>query len=260
MIKLVTSDLDGTLINQLMSEVSPEMGELIHELRRRGIYFAPASGRQLTSLRNLFHMAADECYYIAENGAVVWDSQGQVIHKTAMDRAEAEAVIWDFYNNSDGQGEVLISGENTSYLLIRGEDSPMYARIRFIKNRYQIVQDPAEIPEDIVKVATYFPDGSAKFIDRFIYKWAHINCSISGPFWIDTMLGNKGTGVKALCDHLQIDPLDVMSFGDNFNDVPMLDLVGHPVIMDSAVPQLREKYPVHTPSVEQALRQFLDSL
>ena len=257
MIRLITTDLDGTLIDQTKREVSPRMGEIIHELTGRGIAFAPASGRQLTSLRRLFHMAADECYYVAENGAVVWDGQSRVIHKTPMDREVAEAAAWDFWNNSDGQGEVMISGECMSYLMLRGEDSPMYARMKFIGNRHTIIHDPAEIPEDIVKVACYFKDGSAHFIDRFEEKWAHVNCAISGPYWIDMMKANKGTGILALCEHLGIEPSQVMSFGDNFNDVPMLDLVGEPYLVEHANPGLLERYPKHVTSVEDALEAFL---
>ena len=48
-----------------------------------------------------------------------------------------------------------------------------------------------------------------------------------------------------------------MAFGDNYNDVSMLDIVGHPYIMDGATGPLREKYPQHTPRPEDVLRSLL---
>ena len=48
-----------------------------------------------------------------------------------------------------------------------------------------------------------------------------------------------------------------MAFGDNYNDVSMLDIVGLPYIMDGAAAPLREKYPNHTPRPEDVLREFL---
>ena len=48
-----------------------------------------------------------------------------------------------------------------------------------------------------------------------------------------------------------------MAFGDNYNDVSMLDIVGVPYIMDGAAAPLREKYPNHTPRPEDVLREFL---
>ena len=48
-----------------------------------------------------------------------------------------------------------------------------------------------------------------------------------------------------------------MAFGDNYNDVSMLDIVGTPYIMDGSAAPLREKYPQHTPRPEDVLREFL---
>jgi len=48
-----------------------------------------------------------------------------------------------------------------------------------------------------------------------------------------------------------------MAFGDNYNDVAMLDLVGHPYIMSTAAAELRRRYENHTPRPEDTLRAFL---
>lgn len=80
---------------------------------------------------------------------------------------------------------------------------------------------------------------------------------MAGPYWIDTTLANKGIGVTSICRILGIDLTDVMAFGDNYNDVSMLDIVGHPYIMDGAAGPLREKYPQHTPRPEEVLQTFL---
>ena len=70
MIKLIASDLDGTLLQNGAQELNPEIYDLILALKERGIHFAAASGRQYASERNLFKPIADEISYIAENGAV----------------------------------------------------------------------------------------------------------------------------------------------------------------------------------------------
>ena len=70
---------------------------------------------------------------------------------------------------------------------------------------------------------------------------------VAGPKWIDTTVANKGIGVQSICRVLGIDPADVMAFGDNYNDVAMLDLVGHPYIMSTAAAELRRRYANHTP-------------
>ena len=59
MIKLIASDLDGTLLQNGAQELNPEIYDLILALKERGIHFAAASGRQYASERNLFKPIAD---------------------------------------------------------------------------------------------------------------------------------------------------------------------------------------------------------
>ena len=80
---------------------------------------------------------------------------------------------------------------------------------------------------------------------------------MAGPYWIDTTTANKGIGVQSLCRALGFAPDEVMAFGDNYNDVSMLDLVGTPYIMDGAAAELRRRYPLHTPRPEDILRTLL---
>lgn len=256
-VKMICSDLDGTLLPYGHSQVSEEIYEEIRELARHDILFCPASGRQYTSLRKLFAPVADQCVFLCENGGVVC-RDGKVLAKTPMPRTLAEAIAWDMWNHSDGRGEVMLSGENTSYLMERGLG--MHNRIHQIGNNHAVITDPAQIPEDIVKVSVYLPDGVENFADRFVPKWAEANAAVAGPFWIDTTLANKGVGVQSLCRVLGFEPSEVMAFGDNYNDVAMLDLVGQPYIMETAVEELRARYAHHTPRPEDTIRAFLNSL
>lgn len=134
----------------------------------------------------------------------------------------------------------MLSGQCRGYLMSRGLG--MADRVKFIGNKYKFIHDPAEIPEDIVKVSVYLHEGVEKYVDRFVPRWQQANAAVAGPYWIDTTLANKGTGVALLCKTLGITPAEVMAFGDNFNDTAMLDLVGTPYIMDSAAPALRARY------------------
>lgn len=254
MIRMVCSDLDGTLLQYGKKNLEGEIFTQIRALHERGILFCPASGRQYNSLRQLFAPVADCCVFLCENGGVVF-RDGRVIAKNPMPRALAEEIAWDFWNRTDEKGEIMLSGENTVYLMSRGRG--MVDRVKFIGNNYRIISDPAEIPEDIVKVSVYIAEGVDDFAPRFVERWKHANCAVAGPKWIDTTLSNKGTGVKSLCRTLDITPDEIMAFGDNYNDVAMLDLVGTAYIMDTAAAPLRQRYPLHTPRPEDALRAFL---
>ena len=69
MIKLVATDIDGTLIRESSSVLPEEICDLIRELRKRDIYFAAASGRQYMGLKRLFAPVADQMLFISENGS-----------------------------------------------------------------------------------------------------------------------------------------------------------------------------------------------
>ena len=235
MIRMVCSDLDGTLLQYGKQWLEGEIFDQIRALAAHGIRFCPASGRQYTSQRKLFAPVAEHCVFLCENGAVLYQG-GRVIAKTPMPRQLAEEIARDFWTNSDGKGEVMLSGENTSYLMDRGLG--MVDRIRFIGNHYTFITDPADIPEEIVKVSVYFEQGCAPYVDRFVPRWRQANCAVAGPKWIDTTLASKGTGVAALCRVLGISPAEVLAFGDNYNDLPMLRAAGHPYIMSTASPEL----------------------
>ena len=253
-IKLICSDIDGTLLQYGKKELEDEIFEQIRELHRRGILFCPASGRQYTSLCKLFAPVADCCVFLCENGGVIYKDE-QCIAKNPMPRALAEEIANDLWTRSDGQGEVMLSGQNTAYLMERGLG--MLKRIQFIGNNYQIIHDPSEVPEEITKVSVYLHEGVESYTKRFVPRWKEANCAVAGPYWIDTTFANKGIGVRSICKTLDIALADVMAFGDNYNDVSMLDIVGMPYIMDGAAALLREKYPNHTPRPEDVLREFL---
>lgn len=254
-IKLICSDIDGTLLQYGEKEVSEELFEQIRILHRHGILFCPASGRQYTSLYKLFEPVADCCVFLCENGGIIYKDH-HCIAKNAFPRTLALEIANDLWTRSDGQGEVMLSGENTVYLMERGMG--MLKRVQFIGNNYKIIHTPADVPEDIVKVAVYLHEGSELYAERFVPKWEKVaNCAVAGPFWIDTTLANKGIGVKSICKMLGLNLSEVMAFGDNYNDVSMLDIVGEPYIMNTAKAPLLEKYPHHTTRPEKTIYDFL---
>lgn len=254
-IKMICSDLDGTLLTYEQTSITDKLIEQIRYLHSKGIVFVPTSGRQITSVYKLFEKVADCCYFVCSNGAVICDGSGKVIIRQPMLKEDACAIARDFWENSDGRGEVSIAGISCCHVLHR--NIGMVDRLKFIGNEYREVNVPEEVEEDIIKVSGFFPDGSDKFIDRYSDKWIDYNPAVSGPYWIDATASNKGSGIIKLCDHLGISINEVAAFGDNYNDVAMLDIVGYPYIMSSAADELLARYGNHTDNVEESLDKLI---
>jgi len=252
-IRLIASDIDGTLLQNGAMEIPEEIFAHIRRLEQRGILFCPASGRQYQSMRKLFAPVADKVPFLCENGAVVYGpgSPGPVWSRTVMDRSQAEALSRDIM--AQPGMEVLISGANTSYLCPKSREFEAYFRW-FTGNNVRLLPGPEDVPEDIVKVSAYCPNQIEQARAALCPRWEkHFRAAVAGDAWLDFTLADKGTGLAQLCSRLGLGPEQVMAFGDNFNDAPMLRLAGSPYIMASAHPELREEFPACS-NVEEILR------
>ena len=253
MIRLVASDIDGTLLPYGESDIPAEIFEEIDRLERKGILFAPASGRQYTSLRKLFAPVADKAPFLCENGAVVFGpgNPGPVLDKTVMDRALAEQLCRSIIALRGV--DVLISGENTSYLCPK--DREIVDLMESKGNNITLIPRPEDVPEDIVKIAAYCPGRLEETWLALAKPWKnHFQVAVAGAEWVDFTLADKGTGLTQLCAALGVELDEVMAFGDNFNDEAMLSIAGRPWIMEGAAPELKERFPNHCANVADVLR------
>lgn len=66
--------------------------------------------------------------------------------------------------------------------------------------------------------------------------------AVAGQARLDFTLADKGTGIRQLCAALDVPQSDVMAFGDNYNDLPMLEAVGHPILMEGALAELLSRF------------------
>ena len=92
MIKLIASDLDGTLLHGGEQSLSPRVLDLVHRLTGKGVRFIAASGRQYDNEQRLFHEIKDEISYIAENGALCVHD-GKVIFRSLLSEDLIQRII-----------------------------------------------------------------------------------------------------------------------------------------------------------------------
>ena len=258
-IRLIASDIDGTLLPYGGGALEPELFSLIRALGKRGIVFCAASGRQYSSLRRLFAPVADEIYYLCENGALVADRgpSFQVLHKTVMPQPDAGALIAEILARAEC--EVLISGANTSYVIPKRVD--MERRMReFTGNHTMRVARAEDVPEEVIKISAYCPDASA-LAPCMKPAWEkRFSVAVAGQNWLDFTLADKGTGLRSLCASLDVEEKAVLAFGDNYNDVPLFENAGTAYLMETAAPELLARWPRHCASVTQVMRELTDTV
>ena len=125
----------------------------------------------------------------------------------------------------------------------------------FVGNNTTQIPAPEEVPEDIVKVSAYCPGRMEETKSALVPRWGEqFRAAVAGAAWLDFTLADKGTGLRQLCRALDIGLEEVMAFGDNYNDLPMLELAGRPWMMDSAVEDLRVRFSNRCREVAEVLR------
>ena len=67
MIKLIASDMDGTLLNS-NKQLSPSLYGILKKLNDKGIVFVAISGREIFSLKEIFKDVEEDIVYASNNG------------------------------------------------------------------------------------------------------------------------------------------------------------------------------------------------
>ncbi len=257
MIKFVASDLDGTILVNGAQSVDSSLIDVISRLISDGILFAPASGRQVESLKMLFAPIADRLMYIAENGALV-KYKGETIVKTAMDYQLAMDIIADVIRIPTC--EVLVSGEKYAYICPKSEEYRI-RMTREVKYKVKFLEDFREIDEDVLKVAVCDLSGIDNSKDYLISTWGDAAAAtVSGALYLDYMEKhvNKGDAIQKVMRYLNLKPEECMAFGDNYNDCEMLDSVYHSYVMNTAVDDVKKHGRFVTDSVETVLESLIN--
>ena len=242
MIRLIATDIDGTLVKESTSQVYPELLEVIREWTDMGGYFCVASGRQYYSIRHMFGQVSDRIIYLAENGAHVRYGEIDIlVQKMRRDYVEElMAQLRQYYDECD----VVVSSTEGSLMESRNEE--------FIKliaegyhNKYCVVEDVLAVPEEIIKIAIRH-EGSIRDLGEkvLIPQWRDkVKACMAGEDWVDFMDAavDKGNALKVIQEYLGVTAAETMAFGDNDNDIGLLAAAGESYAVENARDSVKAK-------------------
>ena len=232
-IKLIAVDMDKTLLTD--ERVLPEgLDERLAALDAAGIVFCPASGRPAPRLEEMFPAHRDDMAFCPDNGgSIIY--KGALIYRSDIDEALYHRVL-DFAVAREECAVVLCTYDD-AYMLER--DRPYDADCRVYYPNINYVESFDSVHAEANKISLFFPNYDAEPLFRDVYSPAfsdELYATNAGREWIDFMnLGvDKGSGVAHLCEKLGISIEDAAAVGDTYNDIPMLERVGHSFIVANA--------------------------
>ena len=237
MIKLIASDMDGTLLNS-NNEINEEFFEVFNKLKEKEIIFAAASGRQYYNLLNRFEKINNDIMFIAENGTFVV-YKGKEILVNSLDREVAKELIK--IGRTVDNAYVILCGKKSAY--IEKRDERLVKETKKYYERYEIVDDLTKVEDDILKVTICDFSGS-EFNSNNYFKnyWDKLQVTVSGEIWLDiTAKGvNKGVAIEKVQEIFDISPKETMVFGDYLNDLEMMGKAYYSYAMENAHEDLKK--------------------
>lgn len=248
-VKLVVTDMDGTLLND-RGEVSNQFYSIFEQLKSHDIHFAAASGRQYYSIANKLAPIVDDITIIAENGGIAKRGQKELL-VTKMSR-ELVIELIELLRTIDNS-YIVLCGKKSSYVETSNETfinlfNEYYAR-------YQRVEDLNTVEDDeFVKIAVYHFESSETFLYPSVkHLEDKLQVKVSGPNWLDISHpdAHKGHALQLLQKRLGYTPEQTMVFGDYNNDLEMLGLAHFSYAMDNAHPDVKKVANYSTKSNEE---------
>lgn len=242
MIKLIALDIDGTLFNS-QGEVTKITRSVLMKAHEKGIRLMLASGRSIHGLKQLAQrngLPLDNLVYLGFNGACVAEGENtEILFEVPLSIDLAQRLIKQLKTYPvtimlphrhelyvDDQSGHLVDFECETESLTK-KVIPDLSEIDFVPNKVVISCEP-ELLKPIEKEM------------KDIFE-SETNVVISGPFYLDFTAKDidKGASLKRFCELKGIDASEVIAFGDNYNDVTMIEYAGLGVAMGNAVSNVK---------------------
>ncbi|MDO4553739.1 MAG: HAD family hydrolase [Lachnospiraceae bacterium] len=222
MIRLLVTDVDGTLVEEGGAGLNPEYYEVIEALKEKGVIFGVASGRQYASIAHMFEPVKKDMLFLCSNGTYV-TCNGKDAFIDHMEPDTVQGIIEDAR-----QIPSAILMYDTKEMTYIESGNPGFHRMLRDDYHYKFKQVPdlAQVEEGCIKLSIYCPENMEGIMGKaFLPKWQdRVKTAFAGECFLDCIRtgSNKGRALKAVQEMYQIKKEETMAFGDNLNDIEML--------------------------------------
>ena len=247
-IKLVVSDLDGTLLDE-NSRLPSEFSQFVQKLEKKNIQFATASGRNWESQKDLFTAYKEQLTFICDNGAFIMH-KGKLFFISELDTELWKNIARKCFDYGPECG-AIVCGVKGTYMI---QNPALKSAVGRFYPELNYINDFDEIDDQIFKVSVCYLKGTAGELFEDFYRCfsEQANLVCAHPLFMDVMNSgiNKASGVALLQQALGLTSEQTMAFGDYDNDIEMLENAGLAYVMENAPLSMRKYTPFHAPSNE----------
>lgn len=262
MIKLISSDMDGTLLDSYR-QITPINIEAIKKAQENGINFIINTGREYPNARALVESAGLKCDLICSNGSCAFDKDGNLLFEHEIDK-ETIRKIFDAFNEYSMEPSLYTTEGRISLLPL--DERKIYTRDVFIPaiqvnhpDMEYTLDDFRELVDNVI-----FVDGQEALLnsDHRILKISSnstdhealkklrvelekipglaVVSTVPTDIEITSVHAQKGSTLLDYAKRDGLTPDEIVAIGDSENDYSMLSIPGiHSVAMENACDMIR---------------------
>ena len=248
-IKLVASDLDGTLLNK-NKEITPRLFDALKKLDELGIYFVPSTGRPFGTVPQAIKELPFLKYVITSNGATIYDAtEKKNIIENYLTPEAVDAVI-EIARELPVITEYFIEGKAYIAKKVYDDLTPFdltESHVTYIKNSRTPVED---FWDEMKRNNTVLENINLVFRDMELRKktWdrlkalglASVTAATTKNIEITSLYATKAKALEKLCEVLGFTRENVLAMGDGDNDMPMIQFAGIGVAMANGEEHIKQ--------------------
>ena len=248
-IKLVASDLDGTLLNK-NKEITPRLFEALKNLDDLGIYFVPSTGRPFGTVPQAIKELPFLKYVITSNGATIYDAEKKknIIENyltaeavdTVIEIAKELPVITEYFINGKAYIAKDVYDDLTPFDLTESHKTYIKNSRTPVENFWEEMERNHAVLENINLV---FKDMELRkeTWDRLkALGLASVTAATAINIEITSLYATKAQALEKLCEVLGLERENVLAMGDGDNDMPMIEFAGIGVAMANGEEHIRQ--------------------
>jgi len=235
-VALIASDLDGTFLRDDHDFDHARFQAQLDQINANGQHFVVASGNQLQHCIDVFDGIQGELTYVAENGGLVIDNHGHVLHESVLTPPVlAELLVFVGTEPALAGAGMSLSGKQAAYIR-PVDDSDL---MRYFLSNIAVVADLATVDDHIYKATFSWDDQDinqqAAIINQHFK--GRLRATVSGGNGLDVINPNvnKAQGLAYLQQRWQVPFSRTAAFGDNGNDLEMLREAEYSFAMRNAI-------------------------
>jgi Cof subfamily protein (haloacid dehalogenase superfamily) len=241
-IRLIVLDIDGT-ISGLNNTINPAIQAVVRAVQCKGIQVAIATGRMFHSAERFYETLNLDLPLMAYQGALIQEPKTGKVHRHWTLAQSTALQLLDYFEQVEFQQHLSVHAYVHDRLYVRQitPESELYSErtgvtlfpVGDLRNLVQ-EREPTKLlalSQDATHIDSLYTHLRTQYSPAELY----LTKSIATFFEATNPLVNKGTAVQYIAEELLgLQPHQVMTIGDNFNDVEMLQYAGIGVAMGNA--------------------------